>query len=329
MGAEMDPHALEVGELLTSTFLVAEAKVGVDKRGQDYYSLSLNCQGGQPVDAKVWADNIGPPLEAGQGIEALARVDQYMGRIQLNIQRYRVLSPGEFDVSQYVRCTEINTEEAFEIMFDWGRDEFRNPYFKRLMLEFHANSSFARDFKTSPAASFHHHNYMGGLIEHTLEVWNAASKLYELYDGQLDRELLMCGAALHDVGKIKTYTLASGVSQHTDAGNLLDHIFITASMVSNVWDRVVTKDVVGQEPEKAARAKELLLHIILSHHGTREWGSPVLPQTPEALLIHFCDQVSATMRSSLDAVAALPEDQSWTDWVYILDERRKLFSPPA
>jgi 3'-5' exoribonuclease len=325
----MDPHSLEVGEVITAAFLVAEAKGGVDKRGQDYYSLTLNCAGGRQVDAKVWADNIGAPLEAGQGIEALARIDQYMGRIQLNIQRYRILSADQFDVGQYVRCTEINTDEAFEILFDWNRDEFRNPCFKRLMLEFHGNGAFARDFKTSPAASFHHHNYMGGLIEHTLEVWNAAGKLYEIYDGRLDRDLLMCGAALHDVGKIKTYTLVSGVSQHTDAGQLLNHIFITASMVSNLWDRLMTKEAAGQDAEKAARAKELLIHIILSHHGKREWGSPVLPQTSEALLIHLCDQVSATMRSSLDAVAALPASESWTDWVYILDERRKLFSPPA
>jgi len=261
-------------------------------------------------------------------IEALARVDQYMGQLQLNIQRYHILSPDQVDIAQYVRSTEIDTRRAFDILFDWDREEFQNPFFKRLMLELHANPAFAREFQVSPAASFHHHNYMGGLIEHTLEVWHAAEKLGELYDSHVNRDLLLCGAALHDVGKIKSYRLVSGVSQHTDVGELLNHIFVSASMVSNLWDRLMTADVVGQEAERATRDKELLLHIILSHHGKREWGSPVVPQTPEALLIHICDQASATMRSCLDALQALPEGESWTDWVYIMDQRRKIFSPP-
>jgi len=214
------------------------------------------------------------------------------------------------------------------VLFDWSRPEFRNPRLQRLMLELHGNSAFAREFKTSPAASFHHHNYMGGLIEHTLEVWQLCEKLHSQYDEHLDRELLLCGAALHDVGKVKSYTLLSGVSQHTDVGMLLNHIFISASMVSNLWDRVVSPHVPEGERELAAREKELLLHIVLSHHGKREWGSPVLPQTPEALLIHLCDQLSATMRSCLDALASLPEGSRWTDWVYIMDERRRIYFPP-
>ena len=324
----MDPMSVEVGELITEVFLVAEARKGVDRRGQDYYSLTLNCEGGHRTEAKVWADNLGAPLEAGMGIEVLARVDEYMGTRQLNVQRYKVLAPGEFDPAPYVRSTEVDVEEAFNILFDWEREGFENPWLKALMREFRSSEGFAREFKASPAAFVHHHNYMGGLIEHTLEVWRLAERLGEHYSGLLDRELLLCGAALHDVGKVKSYSISGGVSQPTDLGQLLDHIFMSASMVSNLWDRAVTRELAGADAEGAARTKALLLHIVLSHHGRKEWGAPVLPQTPEAIIIHYCDQMSATMKSCTDALAARGEGEQWTQKLFIMDSPRRMYAPP-
>jgi len=324
----MDPKSMQAGDAVSAVFLVSQARRAVDKRGQDYYNLTLNCPGGISVDAKVWSDNIGDALEAGMGIEALARVDEYMGNMQLNLQRYRVLGPGEFDSSEYIRTTDMDVDAAFETMFNWDRDEFHNPYFKKLMLELRGMESFAHEFKVSPGASRHHHNYTGGLIEHTFEVWQLAEKLVEHYAGRLDRDLVLCGAALHDIGKTKSYSLTAGVSEPTDVGKLLNHVFVSASMVSNLWDRILPKGLKGKKAEHAAQSKTLLLHIILSHHGKLEWGSPVLPQTFEALLIHHCDQVSASMWSAAEAIASRPEAESWTDWVYIMDDRRRLFVPP-
>ena len=322
----MDPDSFEVGELVSGVFLVADAKLLVDRRGQNYYTLALNCEGGRQVDGKVWSDNIGARLKPGHGIEVLARVDEYMGARQLNLQRYSVLPPEGFEVSRYVRTTDIDVEEAFETLFNWEGEQFENPRFKRLMQEFHGGSGFAQEFKASPAATFHHHNYVGGLIEHTLDVWMLAESLSQRFGARLNRDLLLCGAALHDVGKIKSYSRQSGVSERTDLGNLLDHVFISASMVSNLWDRVITKEAAGEEAESAGRDKALLLHIILSHHGKRDWGAPVVPQTPEALLIHFCDQISASMKTCLDALESLPEGESWTERLYIMDEPRRFFA---
>jgi len=324
----MDPYSLEVGELLSGVFLVADAKFQVDRRGQNYYSLLLNYEAGHQIEAKVWSDNVGARLEPGLGIEVMARVDEYMGARQLNVQRYRILSAGDFDVSRFIRTTSINVEEAFETLFNWARDEFQNPCFQRLMLEFHGSESFAREFKESPAASTRHHNYRGGLIEHTLDVWTLADDLCAHYAGRFERELLLCAAALHDIGKTKTYSLSSGVSQHTDVGHLLDHVFISASMVSNMWDRVVTKKVAEPLGERAALCKTLLLHIILSHHGKLQWGAPVLPQTPEAILIHYCDQVSASLQSCFDVLAARPAGEKWTQKLSIMDEARRFFEEP-
>jgi len=325
----MDIDSLETGQLVADqVLLVAEAKLLVDRRGQNYYNLVLNCEGGRQVPGKVWADNIAAPIHPGHGLEVLARVDEYQGRKQLNIQRYTVLSPDEHDLSAFVRTTDIDVDVAFETLFNWEREEFQDPDLKQLMAEFHGNATFAAQFKESPAASHHHHNYTGGLIEHTLEVWNLACSIVGAHSGPFDRELLLCGAALHDVGKVNTYRLVAGVSERTEAGELLDHIFISGSMVSNVWDSAVRPHVPKGREDRAARRKAMLLHIILSHHGKMEWGSPVLPRTPEALLVHYCDILSSSLHSSFKAVEETPEGELWSDNVYIMDQARRLYVVP-
>ncbi len=323
----MDIDSLEAGQLVTdAVLLVASASLQVDRRGQNYYTLTLNAEGGRQIEAKVWSDNIGEAISAGVGIEVLARVDEYRGKKQLNIQRYKLLAPDQYDMTPFVRRAEIDADAAFETLFDWDRDEFVNPRLRALMDEFHSNASFAAQFKQSPAASFHHHNYTGGLIEHTLDVWNLADRVSGLYPRRLDRDLLLCGAALHDVGKVNSYRLVTGISERTEVGELLDHIFISASMVSNVWDAAVKGAVPADEAAQAARDKALLLHILLSHHGKLEWGSPVLPRTAEALLVHHCDMISAGLHTCFNAIEQTPEGETWSSPVYIMDAQRRLYA---
>ncbi len=323
----MDVNEVDVGEVVSAVFLVSEAELGTDKRGGKYYSLVVNCEGGQQVDAKVWSDSIDAEIEAGDAIDALARVDEYKGNKQFNVQRYDLIPSDEFDPSPYVRTTDVDVEGAFETLFDWEREEFKNPLLKRLMTELYTTESFAKQFKSSPAASRHHHNYRGGLVEHTYEMWEIAERLCNQYREEVDRDMLLAGTALHDIGKIKCYELTSGVSTVTDFGDLLDHIFISASMVSNLWDKIMTDDIVGDRTEEASRQKAMLLHMILSHHGKKDWGSPVLPKTSEAILLHFCDRISATMRSCFDAIDEAGEGEDRTDWLNIMDAGRKLFVP--
>lgn len=325
----MDLDALEPGQLVTDeVLLVADAKLQVDKRGQNYYTLTLYAEGGRAIEGKVWSDNIAADIAPGFGLEVLARVDEYRGKKQLNVQRYKVLDPAEFDLSPYVKTADIDVDAAFDALFDWSGDEYVNPWLKALMAALHGNAAFAEQFKVCPAATFHHHNYQGGLVEHTLEVARLCRQVGALYPDLLDMELLLAGAALHDAGKIKSYRLTTGISERTEAGELLDHIFISGSMVSNLWDSVVRPEVPDELAEDAARCKALLLHVILAHHGKQEWGSPVVPRTPEAVLLHHCDVISANMRSCFTAIEETPEGQPWSDNVYIMDQRRRLYVPP-
>jgi 3'-5' exoribonuclease len=322
----MDTPQLEVGSMVSDVFLVADVHLGTDKRGQKYYSLVVNCKGGRQVDAKIWSDNIASPLERGQAIEVMARVEEFRGQTQLNIQSYSLIPAQNFDPSPYVMTTDIDTDEAYDKLFNWANAEYSNPYLKKLMAELYANAGFAKQFKTSPAASKHHHNYRGGLIEHTLDVWNIADKLCQYYGGKINRELLLAGAALHDIGKIKCYNLVSGVSETTETGKLIDHVFIGASMISNLWDRVFEDQRSEGNTTELDREKALLLHMTLSHHGKREWGATVLPRTPEAILLHYCDQMSATMWTCFNAIDQIPEGEQWTDWLRVMDEGREMFA---
>ncbi len=314
---------LEMGSLVDIVMLITDAQLLTDRRGQNYYNLTANLEGGNSVDAKVWADNITDKLECGQAIETLARVEEYRGEMQLNLQRYSILPEDSFDPSPYVKTTDINVDEAYETMFNWA--EADNPLLRQLMGHFHENESFADKFKTAPAARTQHHNYRGGLIEHTLEVWKLADALAGNYGPGIDRETLLAGAALHDIGKVRCYSLVSGVSEHTEDGQLVEHIFIGTSMVSNLWDSRIDYEDGGVKNQDAHRQKSLLLHLLLSHHGKKEWGAPVLPKTPEAVLLHFCDQISATMRSCYDAIDNSTPDDDWSEWVTVMDEGRKLF----
>jgi 3'-5' exoribonuclease len=323
----MDIDALVPGGLITDeVLLVAACQLGVDKRGQNYYTLKLNAEGGRAIEGKVWGDNIAGAIAAGQGLEVLARVDEYRGKKQLNIQRYRVLAPEDFDLSGHVRSTDIDVDAAFETLFDWSERSEANPWYCRLMDHLHdPESSFARHFKLSPAATFHHHNYQGGLIEHTLEVRNLAAAVADQCGDKLDMDLLLCGAAVHDIGKMHSYRLNAGISESTVNGQMLDHLFIGASMLSNIWDKHILPHVAQERAADAAEAKAMLLHLVLSHHGKREWGSPVIPRTPEAVLLHHADVISANMYACLTAVDDTPDGETWSDNVYIMDQKRKMF----
>jgi 3'-5' exoribonuclease len=139
----------------------------------------------------------------------------------------------------------------------------------------------------------------------------------------VETDLLLAAAALHDVGKIHTYRLVVGASQKTDEGYLLDHVFISASMVSNVCTELAAACEGGFD----AALRNRLLHAILAHHGKLEWGAPVLPQTPEALLLNFADHISATMKSASEAIDGKPAGEDWTQYVHIMDARRRIFAP--
>jgi 3'-5' exoribonuclease len=161
-------------------------------------------------------------------------------------------------------------------------------------------NKYEEKFFSAPAAMFHHQNYVGGLAEHSVQVAEKALSLAHAC-GDVNKDLIIAGALLHDIGKMYTYKNAGGAIDTTDEGKLLDHIVLGLLLVNAT--------VTAYLPAKKLM---LLQHIILSHHGKYEWGSPVLPMCREAIIVHEADMMDATMSKIHTLVDETPEEKNWT-----------------
>jgi 3'-5' exoribonuclease len=181
---------------------------------------------------------------------------------------------------------------------------------RALLDGFFGDEEFLARFSRVPAAAEFHHAYVGGLLEHTVAVAATAEKVAESRPDELDRDLLLTGALLHDLGK--TYELTSGPNfEYTDAGRLIGHI---------VMGCLEAERRMAEVSDFPTETRRQVLHLIVSHHGQREFGSPVLPATPEALALHHIDNLDAKIRAAADT-APQPGDDAWSDYQRMLGVR--------
>lgn len=179
-------------------------------------------------------------------------------------------------------------------------DSIKNPHLKSLLNLFFSDPKVVESFRNTPAARGNHHNYIGGLLEHSVNVAKLCETQCTVYP--LDRDLLITGAILHDFGKTREYTLKASIDV-SDEGRLVGHLPMTAEMVKKNIDTV--KDF----PEKLSNK---LIHIILSHHGQLEYGSPKVPMFPEALALHHADHMDADVKNMLQEIESDVSEEAWT-----------------
>ena len=184
-----------------------------------------------------------------------------------------------------------------------------DPYLKELLKRFFVeDKEFIERFKKAPAAKSYHHPYLGGLLEHTLGVTELSLRVVKNYK-EINEDLLLAGALLHDIGKVDEYTTFPSIEM-SDKGRLLGHVVIGYEMVSEKIKSM--DDYLGGFPEDLALQ---LLHIILSHHGELSWGSPVVPYTLEAQILHFVDNLNAKAWMFLEAREKRKEpDARWSEY---------------
>jgi 3'-5' exoribonuclease len=179
--------------------------------------------------------------------------------------------------------------------------EVEDAWVRRMLLAFLDDAPFVEKLKTAPAASSFHHAYVGGLLEHVASLTRLALKVCEVYP-RLDRSLMIAGVFLHDVGKVDELSWERGL-QYTDRGQILGHIAIGVLML---------EDKIRAIPGFPSRLRDLLHHLILSHHGTKEFGSPVLPVTPEAIAVHHLDNVDGKLWSAWRAQDDPRGEPAWS-----------------
>lgn len=288
------------GDHVSDIYLCKTKVNAKTKVGKTYYSLQLQDMTGT-CDAKIWDLSSGiDHFEAMDYIQVEAEVTVYQGQNQLNIRRVRRAREGEYDPADYLPSSRYNSDEMFKKVLSFV-SSVKNEYLKKLLEEFFVNDvKLATQFREHSAAKSVHHNFLGGLLQHSLRVTELCDFYAQRYPA-LNRDLLITGALLHDIGKIKEIS-GFPANDYTDEGQLLGHIVIGTQMVS--------EKAAGIEgfPEKVLLQ---LNHMILAHHGELEYGSPKRPAIIEAVALHYADNTDAKIESMSSLIENSPEGEEW------------------
>ncbi|RUM34572.1 MAG: metal-dependent phosphohydrolase [Desulfobulbus sp.] len=272
------------GQQVRDIFLVARKNLAETKAGKPYLALTLMDRTGE-IEARIWENAAGfdDHAQVGnyvltQGVAKSFREQLQLGVVFLEQIRRQDISPADFMPASRRDTAKMQAELSGYI------SSLQDLALKKLLQKIFSGETLAL-FSTAPAAKKMHHAYIGGLLEHTLSVTGLADKL-ALHYPELDRDILLAGALLHDLAKIKEFSFASPPFDYTDQGRLLGHLVLGVDMV-----RQAAKGI------KALSGKQLdqVCHLILSHHGRHDFGAPVLPMTQEALLLHHVDDIDAKM----------------------------------
>ena len=261
----------QLNQQVTSLFLVSSKQVRPKKNGEPYLALTLSDKTGS-IEAKMW-DNVVAVAELfcqDDFVDVRGRINSFNGRYEIILQRIRRAEESEIDLSDFVPKTSWDIEEMWYQLGQFVA-EIRNRHIRELLEAFLAGEEISKLMHLAPAAKSLHHACLGGLLEHVLSLCTLCELITVRYFW-LDRDLLMAGAILHDIGKVYELTYSRGFGYSIE-GTLVGHINIGMTML---------QQKAGVVPHFPGELLILLEHLILSHHGRLEYGSPVEPQFAEA-----------------------------------------------
>lgn len=278
--------AAHENQTITASFVVAAKQVKPKKSGEPYLALTLADRTGI-LDAKMW-DGVPETMglfEQDDFVKVRGLINKYNGRFQMTVHKLRKLEEAEIEYGDYLPKTTKNIDELWAKVGGYV-ESFSNPHLKALIQAFMADAEIERAYKEAPAAKTLHHAFIGGLLDHVVSLFNACDLVLRNYP-HVDRDLVLTGVFLHDIGKVVELTYARSFS-YTTEGQLLGHMIIELEMLH--------KKLQGL-PEFPRELQTLVEHLIISHHGHYEFGSPKLPMFPEALLLHYMDDLDSKMES--------------------------------
>ncbi|RLF27612.1 MAG: HD family phosphohydrolase [Thermoplasmata archaeon] len=264
--------------------------------------------------------SVGDVIQIRSGV-----VEIYDEKPQISINEtiggIRRCSPKEYDINDLVLTLE---ENKIKELLRWLKEEIKkieNEQLKKLLSEFFEDTTFIEEFTHTPSAITHHHNYIGGNLEHTVGVVRLCKNICEMYPN-INRDLLVTGAILHDIGKLKEYKYGTAIEK-TEEGNFIGHI-----VIGDRWIRDKIKNLREKGENFPKELENHLSHLILSHHGKYEWGSPRLPKTVEACILHYADLMDSQVKNYIQQVEEGKKitDDDWTAvWDPDLGRKRMMF----
>jgi 3'-5' exoribonuclease len=298
---------VQVGDRASGTFLVVRKQQGMGRNEKPYLRLTLQDKTGQ-LDARVWdrAEEFAPLFEIGDRVQVDGQVGSFQGRPQLTIEQLEK-SQAEHDPADFEWEAPAKEPQAEAAPARGGGDaqvaqlrhelsRVEDPHVRALLLSFIDDPEIASRLARAPAAKEIHHAYAGGLAEHILSCVRLAQRLADHYP-MADRDLLVAGAFLHDLGKVQELSWEKGGTTYTDEGRLVGHLVMTAQ-----WIAERAKVITGFPKDLEIH----LTHIVLAHHGRLEYGSPKIPHTLEAFLVHALDEIDSRVNQMLGQMAQSP-----------------------
>ncbi len=313
-----DLASFEEGKPFDGFFLVIGKQQRTTKTNKPYLNLMLCDKTGQ-IEGRIWDPNdprIAKDFDRGQLVKVRACVSRFDDRLQMKVDQLREALPGEVDKADLMPSTTYDVDGLWRELLGYV-ESFTEPNLKLLLMTLLNDAPIATAYREAPAAKQLHHAWLGGLLEHVVSLLTLADRVAPHYP-ILHRDLLLTGVILHDIGKIRELSWDIGF-EYTIEGSLLGHIQIGAALTEKTIDSL---------PNFPPRLKTLVLHMILSHHGKLEFGSPKLPMIPEALVLSFVDDLDAKMQAMAVEFDKCLRDgkgpDELTGKVWALDQRQLL-----
>ncbi len=276
---------LKDGDRIDDPFLVKSARIAETRAGKPYLILTVADKTGE-ISGPIWdnAEHFGEQCQPGSFIRVLGQVQSYREKLQLKVEAVERLEPGEVEPADFIAVSRNSLDDMAEGLQDIVRS-VQNPFIRKLLQRFFKKGEIWDAFQAAPAAKGIHHAYVGGLLEHCLSMAKLADFLSSHYPG-VDRSLLLAGVLLHDIGKLKELQSEMGLIEYTPEGRLKGHLVIGSELVA---------EEAGSIRDFPRETLIQLQHLILSHHGRQEFGSPTVPMTVEAFLLSQIDEMDAKM----------------------------------
>jgi 3'-5' exoribonuclease len=294
---------------VTTYFAIASISVRDKKTGGgQYLALALSDKTGT-MEARMWEDFASAISTCAEGcyVKVQGQISKYQGKYQITLTKLRAAAASEVDTADFVPTTKFDIAEMWAELRSYV-DSFANHDLRRLVFAFLDDESIGAAYREAPAAKVLHHAWIGGLLEHVLTLVRVCRATAPFYS-EVDPDLLVTGAILHDIGKVRELSWGTTFS-YTLEGQLVGHISIAQGML---------REKIATLPGFPEKLRVLVEHMILSHHGKYEFGSPKLPMTPEAILLSALDDVEAKMQAMRNEfgrdAAAGKSGAEMTDWV--------------
>jgi len=305
----IDLSAVKNGEKINGNFLVLQKERKLTKAGKPYCDLLLGYKKGA-IAAKIWDldDDIFAAFEKESVVEVSGTLDTFNNKPQIRVQGIKVIDESAVNYEDFLPSTDEDVEKLREELFTLI-DSIQDTHIKRLLNYIFNDSEIIEAFLKAPAAKNFHHAYIGGLLEHTVGVAGLCDTIAKNYTGLVNRDLLVAGALLHDIGKVREFSYLRTIDYSTE-GRLIGH-------------HVLGYEIIRQAAMEAGDISDevalQLTHLILSHHGTYENQSPRKPKTIEALLLHLCDDADAKINAFKHIGEDADEDAEWSPYNRVLD----------